>query len=126
MKTNENSDKKGYVYLLGDFGKEFMFKIGVTRGTIERRIKKLQTGNSSELYIVDYFQTEHPFFIEKWMHIKYSNKKILNEWFELTMEDMKNSYKETSAVEKKGLFGRIRAERNRKNQMNKESEKTNE
>ena len=90
MKTNENSDKKGYVYLLGDFGKEFMFKIGVTRGTIERRIKKLQTGNSSELYIVDYFQTEHPFFIEKWMHIKYSNKKILNEWFELTMEDMKN------------------------------------
>ena len=39
---------------------------------------------------------------------------------------MKNSYKETSAVEKKGLFGRIRAERNRKNQMNKESEKTNE
>ena len=44
----------------------------------------------------------------------------------VTMEDMKNSYKETSAVEKKGLFGRIRAERNRKNQMNKESEKTNE
>lgn len=44
----------------------------------------------------------------------------------VTMEDMKNSYKETSAVEKKGLFGRIRAERNRKNQMDKESEKTNE
>ena len=90
VKTNKNSDKKGYVYLLGDVGKEFMYKIGVTRGTIERRIKKLQTGNSSELYIVDYFQTEHPFFIEKWMHIKYYNKKILNEWFELTMEDMKN------------------------------------
>ena len=89
MKTNENSDKKGYVYLLGDFGKEFMFKIGVTRGTIERRIKKLQTGNSSELYIVDYFQTEHPFFIEKWMHIAYGNKKILNEWFMLDLNDLK-------------------------------------
>lgn len=84
----KNSNKKGYVYLLGDVGKEFMFKIGVTRGTIERRIKKLQTGNSSELYIVDYFQTEHPFFIEKWMHIKYCNKKILNEWFEMGLDDM--------------------------------------
>ena len=47
-------EKKGYVYLLGDFDKEGAYKIGVTRGTIERRIKKLQTGNSGEIYIVDY------------------------------------------------------------------------
>ena len=86
----KNSNKKGYVYLLGDFGKEGMFKIGVTRGTIERRIKKLQTGNSGEIYIVDYFQTEHPFFIEKWMHMQYNSKNVLNEWFELTIDDMKN------------------------------------
>ena len=42
----------------------------------------------------------------------------------VTMEDMQNSYKETSAVEKKGLFGRIRAGRNRENQNNKGREKT--
>ena len=86
----KDGPEKGYVYLLGDFGKEGMFKIGVTRGTIERRIKKLQTGNSGEIYLVDFFHTEHPFFIEKWMHIKYGSKKVLNEWFELTVEDMKN------------------------------------
>lgn len=81
-------EKKGYVYLLGDFGKEGVFKIGVTRGTIERRIKKLQTGNSGEIYIVDYFQTEHPFFIEKWLHIHYGGRKVLNEWFELDISEM--------------------------------------
>lgn len=75
----ENSKKKGYVYLLGDWEKDGVYKIGVTRGTIERRIKKLQTGNSGEIYIVDYFQTEHPFFIERWMHIKYNSKKVMNE-----------------------------------------------
>lgn len=95
----ENSEKKGYVYLLGDFGKEGMFKIGVTRGTIERRIKKLQTGNSGEIYVVDYFQTDHPFFIEKWMHIQYGCKNILNEWFELTIDDMKNFKKNCQKFE---------------------------
>lgn len=86
--TEKNCDKKGYVYLLGDFGKEGIYKIGVTRGTIERRIKKLQTGNSGEIYIVDYYQTEHPFFIEKWMHIQYGRNQVLNEWFEMSIDDI--------------------------------------
>ena len=97
--SSKNSEKKGYVYLLGDFGKEGVFKIGVTRGTIERRIKKLQTGNSGEIYIVDYFQTEHPFFIEKWMHIQYCGKQVLNEWFEMGIEDMKNFRKNCKKFE---------------------------
>ena len=46
----------GFVYLLGDWGKEKTYKIGVTRGKIEKRIKSLQTGNSGEIYIVDYFE----------------------------------------------------------------------
>ena len=99
MENSKNSEKKGYVYLLGDSGKEGMFKIGVTRGTIERRIKKLQTGNSGEIYIVDYFQTEHPFFIEKWLHIQYSNKNVLNEWFDLGIDDMKNFKKHCQKFE---------------------------
>lgn len=91
---SKDREKKGYVYLLGDFGKEGVFKIGVTRGTIERRIKKLQTGNSGEIYIVDYYQSEHPFFIEKWMHIKYGGKQVMNEWFEMGLDDMKNFKKD--------------------------------
>ena len=80
--------KKGYVYLLGDWEKEGVFKIGVTRGTIENRIKKLQTGNGGEIYLVSYFQTEHPFFIEKWMHIKYYGSNVSSEWFKLGAEDI--------------------------------------
>ena len=95
----ENNEKKGYVYLLGDFEKEGIYKIGVTRGTIERRIKKLQTGNSGEIYVVDYFQTEHPFFIEKWMHIKYGSKKVMNEWFEMGLDDMLNFKKNCQKFE---------------------------
>lgn len=100
MYMAKEKEMKGYVYLLGDSGKEGVFKIGVTRGTIERRIKKLQTGNSGEIYIVDYFQTDHPFFIEKWMHIKYGWKNVMNEWFEMDLEDMKNFKKNCQKFEK--------------------------
>jgi len=76
------------VYLLGDWGRDNVYKIGVTRGDIEKRIKKLQTGNSGEIYLVDYFLTEHPFIIEKNLHQRFYPNKILNEWFSLTHEEM--------------------------------------
>ena len=41
----------GYVYVLGDFTKANIYKIGVTRGNVEKRIKKLQTGNSGEIFL---------------------------------------------------------------------------
>lgn len=83
----ENFEKKGYVYLLGDWEKEGIFKIGVTKGTIDRRIKSLQTGNSGEIYMCNYFQTEHPFFLEKQLHLKYKNKQQIGEWYLLTNEE---------------------------------------
>ena len=46
----------GSVYLLGDSEKEGIFKIGVTRGDIQKRIKKLQTGNAGEIYLVSYYE----------------------------------------------------------------------
>lgn len=79
---------KGYVYLIADNLKEDTYKIGVTRGTIENRIKKLQTGNAGELYMCRYYQTKCPFFIEKQLHLQFSNKKIKNEWFLLSADDI--------------------------------------
>jgi hypothetical protein len=93
-------EKKGYVYLLADAEKDNIYKIGVTKGTIERRIKKLQTGNSGEIYLCRYFQTPHPFFIEKHLHLKYSREKVLNEWFELTPEQVLNFEKDCLEIEK--------------------------
>ena len=85
--------KKGIVYLLGDFEKEGFYKIGVTTGKIENRIKKLQTGNGGEIYLVKYHKSEKPFFIEKYLHKTFFSSNIKNEWFYLTIEDI-NKFEE--------------------------------
>ena len=78
----------GSVYLLGDSEKEGIFKIGATRGDIQKRIKKLQTGNAGEIYLVSYYETEYPFLMEKMLHTKFFGDKVLNEWFSLTTEEI--------------------------------------
>ena len=75
----------GYVYLLTD-GE--LFKIGVTRGKIENRIKKLQTGNPYSISLVAYHKSSNPFKIEKMLHARHINKRVNNEWFELSNEDV--------------------------------------
>lgn len=82
--------KGGFVYLLADYLHEGIYKIGVTRGKIENRIKKLQTGNSGEIYLFAKYETEYPFFIEKRMHLRYKRENVMNEWFRLKLEDALN------------------------------------
>lgn len=83
-------DSKGYVYLLCDLDRERTYKIGVTRGDINKRIKKLQTGNAGEIHLVNYHKSEKPFFIEKKLHLFYNKTNIRNEWFTLTDEEAMN------------------------------------
>ena len=78
----------GTVYLLGDWEKEGVYKIGVTRGDINKRIKKLQTGNAGEIYLVSSFETNHPFLLEQMLHTHFNSTNVLNEWFELTNEEI--------------------------------------
>lgn len=78
----------GYVYVLGDFTKANIYKIGVTRGNVEKRIKKLQTGNSGEIFLCMKHWTKYPFFIERKLHSKFSENRIMNEWFMLETEDV--------------------------------------
>lgn len=77
-----------YVYLLGDSGQDNTFKIGVTRGSVEKRIRQLQTGNGEEIYLVNFYETDYPFFIERLMHDKFYPKQKRNEWFNLDVEDV--------------------------------------
>ena len=70
----------GFVYLICD-GEHF--KIGVTTGTLEKRLKQLQTGNPNELWISKSYKTDTPFKVEQMLHIKFKINKIKNEWFEL-------------------------------------------
>lgn len=76
----------GYVYLICDPAKD-MFKIGVTRNESDDRIKRLQTGNSTELFVHTIYKTKYPFRLEKMLHNRFRLKKELNEWFRLDVED---------------------------------------
>lgn len=94
-----SGDEKGYVYLLGDWERPGVFKIGVTRGSIRRRIKKLQTGNSGEIYIVRYFHTPRPFFVETCLHRHYFGKRVRDEWFELSEDEVLSFVAECERIE---------------------------
>jgi hypothetical protein len=80
----------GTVYLLGDYEREHYYKIGVTKGSVEKRIKKLQTGNASEIYLVNKYETKYPFFLETRLHQRFDKNRIKNEWFELSDDDVRN------------------------------------
>lgn len=89
-----------YVYLICDSGHDNVFKIGMTRGSVEERIKKLQTGNGNEIFLVDFYKTKYPFFIEKTLHHRHWPEHKLYEWFELETESVLNFRKECEEIEK--------------------------
>lgn len=78
----------GKVYLLGDRDRSDTYKIGATKGSVEDRIKSLQTGNSGEIYEITHYNTRYPFILENFLHRKYSENKIINEWFLLDSGDV--------------------------------------
>ena len=79
--------KKSYVYLICDSAQE-LYKIGVTKNLYSKRMKQLQTGNGTELHIVNYHETYYPFRIEKLLHNRFQSKREHGEWFRLDMEDI--------------------------------------
>jgi hypothetical protein len=77
----------GYVYLICD-PSNTTFKIGVTRDLDSQRLQKLQTGNSTELFISSIYETDYPFRLETMLHNRFRHKKELNEWFNLDASDV--------------------------------------
>lgn len=72
----------GYVYLIEDSNNN-SYKIGVTKGDPEKRLKKLQTGNSSKLEIKYLYKYKYPYRLESMLHRYYKPFHELNEWFSL-------------------------------------------
>jgi len=89
-----------FVYLICDSGHDNMFKIGMTKSPIEKRIKQLQTGNGSEIFLSAYHETEYPFYIEKMLHKKFCSDRKNGEWFELSNEEAISFNKECEHLEK--------------------------
>lgn len=83
----------GHVYLLmstDSDGEKELFKIGITRGSIEARIKSLSTGNPNKISLIHHYDTTTYKELEKTLHRIYSSKKTTsdNEWFHLTDEEV--------------------------------------
>lgn len=77
----------GYIYLICDPSNN-TYKIGVTRNINSNRLKKLQTGNSTELHIVSTYKCDYPFRLETMLHNYFDLKHELNEWFNLELNDI--------------------------------------
>ena len=81
---------KGIVYLICDPSND-CFKIGVTRNkTVSNRLLKLQTGNPTELFIINSYKTNYPFMLEKMLHNHFHNLHINGEWYQLNVDDITN------------------------------------
>lgn len=74
-----------FVYLIR-LSENSTYKIGVTKN-INKRIKQLQTGNAEEIYLVDKYQSDNAYKIEKALHNFFNYNNKLNEWFDLSIED---------------------------------------
>ena len=77
-----------YVYLIQSLDNGY-YKIGVSNSpTI--RLSSLQTGNSSEIKLINEYQSEFATKIERALQRKYSYCNKRGEWFELSIEDELN------------------------------------
>lgn len=81
-------------------------KIGITRKSVDKRVKQLQTGNSNKIQCLHSFQTEHFFKVEGWLHKKYNVQKTetKNEWFTLTNEQVASFIDDCIEIEKKVVY----------------------
>jgi hypothetical protein len=77
----------GNVYLLNAWGTD-RYKIGITKGDVEKRVKQLQTGCPDEIVICQVYSCKHYRKLESWMHRVYGPKRIEGEWFVLEDEDV--------------------------------------
>lgn len=65
------------------------YKIGVTKRSVEKRIKQLKTGNPDEILLVKQFECEYYRKVESWLHRKHAAKRVEGEWFILDEDDIK-------------------------------------
>lgn len=86
-----------YVYILKN-GDSNYYKIGRTKGDIEKRRKSLSTGNPQPLSLFDFIETEHDVIVEKFLHIKFFDKLSKEgdstEFYKIDPVELKNGLQE--------------------------------
>lgn len=72
-----------YIYLIQSL-EDGYYKVGVSKHP-QKRVKQLQTGNSSELKLIESYQSEYAHKIEKSLQLKYSYLRKEGEWFDMSI-----------------------------------------
>jgi hypothetical protein len=77
--------KCGYVYIIGDNNAQ---KIGHTFGTPQNRLRTIQTCCPKKLGIILAFSSENPVETELNLHKRFSDKRLIGEWFSLSENEL--------------------------------------
>jgi hypothetical protein len=96
----QKRSQMAWVYVL-QHGEEELFKIGRTRGDVEKRRKDLSTGNPVELTLFDSIETERDNVVENYLHKKlfafHSKDSDAREFFAISPEELIGFIDETRA-----------------------------
>ena len=87
-----------YVYLIQSL-EDSTYKIGVSKHP-KKRIKELQTGNASELKLVETYQSEYANKIEKILQRRYLHLHKEGEWFDMSISNEVRFLEECKNIEK--------------------------
>ena len=75
------------IYLISsEINNETLYKIGITKRDVIKRLRELKTGNAATLSIVNQFESKWAFKIEANLHTRFSSANISGEWFSLSQE----------------------------------------
>lgn len=91
----------GYVYVVSnDDMKDGQYKIGITRRTVEERMKELGSGasHSFPMNVHGYVYCDDCFQVEAALHKHFANQRVnqvnvKKEWFQTTLEDITQAFK---------------------------------
>lgn len=86
-----------HVYLIQSL-EDSRYKIGVSKHP-QKRVKQLQTGNSSELKLIESYESEFAHRIEKSLQRRYSYLKKEGEWFDMSISNEVSFLKECQDIE---------------------------
>lgn len=93
---------KGNIYLITDWSSEPQrFKVGITKGEVQKRLKQLQTGSSGELVLINTYSSDNYRKIETILHRGYKSHSTDGgkEWFELPEDRVLNFKKECEKID---------------------------
>jgi predicted GIY-YIG superfamily endonuclease len=91
-----------YIYLIQSLENSH-YKIGVSKNP-RKRVRQLQTGNSSELKLVEVYKSEFAFEIEHALQRRYSHLHKEGEWFDMSINEETAFRRECQKIEETIMF----------------------